>query len=262
MGNEGIFIKQFLLTPAAGKRLIGRSFLRFASIRKALAERTVVIIAGTTNGYVAEELLGSIGQGADFSRKRFFRGVTLPPAYPVTESGRLSDETDFPGDVVINGGKWEKGLTVFDVADDLKQGDVIVKGVNALNIDKKQAAVYIGDLKAGTSNVLMQAVLGRRVELYLTANLEKRISGDLHYLARKLNAGNASGPRLFPLAGNIVTELEAIEIITGAKAELVAGGGVSGAEGSCWIAVSGSEKQIKTAENVINSVREEENFFV
>ena len=109
MNNESIFIKQFLLTPAAGKRLIGRSFLQLASIRKALAERTVVIIAGTTNGYVAEELLGSIGQGSGFSRKRFFRGVTLPPAYPVTESGRLSDETDFPGDVVIKGGKWEKG---------------------------------------------------------------------------------------------------------------------------------------------------------
>ena len=155
-----------------------------------------------------------------------------------------------------------KGLTVFDVAEELQQGDVIVKGVNALNIEKKQAAVYIGDLKAGTSNIVMQTVLGRRVELYLTANLEKRIPGDLNRLAQKINAGNASGPRLFPLAGNIVTELDAIEMITGAKAELVAGGGVSGAEGSCWVAVSGSEKQIKTAESLINSVCAEENFLI
>ena len=101
MDNEKIITKQFLITPAAGKRLIAKSMLFIPAIKKALESKTIVIIAGTTNGYVAEELLGDINQAAQFSRNRFFRGVTMPPRYSVTDMGKLSSEDQFPGDVVI-----------------------------------------------------------------------------------------------------------------------------------------------------------------
>ncbi len=48
---------QFILTSAAGKRLIAKATASHPSIKKALKSGTVVIIAGTTRGYVAEELL-------------------------------------------------------------------------------------------------------------------------------------------------------------------------------------------------------------
>lgn len=255
-----IKIRQFLISPAAGKRIIAKSLLFFPSILEALENRTVVIIAGTTNGYVAEEILEKLNQTSGFSKKRFFRGVTLPPKYATTDTGRLTDESQFPGDVVIIKGKWEKGKTIFDIAENLQKGDIIIKGANALDLENKQAAIYIGHPKAGTISVAMQAVLGRRVELYLPVGLEKRISGDLNKIAQKINSPNASGPRLLPVGGSIITELEAIKIITGAEAELVAAGGVCGAEGSCWIAVSGSDEQLNKAENLIKSVCDEPNF--
>ena len=55
-------VKQFLLTPSAGKRLIGKACVAHPAIRAVLEEGALVIIAGTTNGYVAEEVLASIGQ--------------------------------------------------------------------------------------------------------------------------------------------------------------------------------------------------------
>ena len=46
-------MKQFVITPAAGKRLIGKAIARHDAVTKALKKNTVVIVAGTTNGYVA-----------------------------------------------------------------------------------------------------------------------------------------------------------------------------------------------------------------
>ncbi|MEN6293729.1 MAG: hypothetical protein ABFD07_17155, partial [Methanobacterium sp.] len=134
------------------------------------------------------------------------------------------------------------------------EGDIILKGANALNLPLKQAGIYIGDPFGGTIGAALQAVVGRRVRLILPVGIEKRVYGDLNDLASRLNVPGAHGPCLLPVPGEIFTEIDAISLLTGAKAELVAGGGVSGAEGSIWLAVSGNEAQIKSAEDLLNSV--------
>jgi hypothetical protein len=253
-------MKQFVITPAAGKRLIGKALVVHPAIQTALRSGTVAIIAGTTNGYVAEELLTHIGQAQDFARRRFFRGITLPPTRSTTEAGRVPDESEFPGDVIIVKGVWHKGRTIFDVADDLKEGDVILKGANALDLSRKRAAILIGHPKMGTVGAALQAVIGRRVWLILPVGLEKRIPGDLDDLADKLNAPGAHGPRLLPVPGQVFTELDAITLLTGASAELFAAGGVCGAEGSLRLAVSGDTEQLEAVERLFKSVASEPAF--
>ena len=54
-------MKQFCVTTSAGKRLIGKAMVAHPDIRNVLEKGTLVIIAGTTNGYVAEEILSSLG---------------------------------------------------------------------------------------------------------------------------------------------------------------------------------------------------------
>ena len=210
-------MRQFALTPAAGKRLIAKALVAHPAIQTALKSGTVAIIAGTTNGYVAEEILVSIGQAEGFSRRRFFRGITLPPWKPTTEVGMLPDQGGFPGDVVIVNGIWQKGKTIFDVVDGLVEGDVILKGANALDLARRQAAIFIGHPKAGTIGAALQAVVGRRVLLILPVGLEKRVHGDLNDLAVQLNAPGASGPRLLPVPGVVFTEIDAIKLLTGER---------------------------------------------
>lgn len=253
-------MKQFLITPAAGKRLIAKGMSKHPLIQKSLESGRIVIIAGTTNGYIAEEILSSIHQEDGFSRKRFFRGIVLPPGQPVTERGTLNDETGFPGDVIIEDGVWDKGATIFDVADDLRPGDVILKGANAFNREKGQSAVYIGDPHGGTIGTALQAVVGRRVSLILPVGVEKRVWTDLNEMALKLNSIESHGPRLLPVPGEIFTEIEAISTLTGAEADLIAGGGVCGAEGSIWLGVTGSEEQVKSATKLLNSIASEKPF--
>ncbi len=90
-------VKQFVLTPAAGKRLIAKALVVHPSVQKALKNGKMVIIAGTTNGYVAEEILANVGNLTSFTRRRFFRGITLPLTQATTAMGRLPDERAFPG---------------------------------------------------------------------------------------------------------------------------------------------------------------------
>ncbi len=253
-------MKQFILTPAAGKRLIGKALSAHPTIQTALKSGTVAVIAGTTNGYVAEEVLKDIGQAEGFSRRRFLRGIVLPPWHKTTEGGRLPDESGFPGDVIIVNGIWQKGKTIFDVVDDLTEGDVILKGANALDLSRNQAAILIGHPKVGTTSAILQAVVGRRTRLILPVGLEKRVPGDLMELAARLNAPGASGHRLLPVPGKIFTEIDAIKHLTGAEAEMIAAGGIGGAEGSVWLAVSGDELQEVAAGKLLKAVAGEPRF--
>ncbi len=253
-------MKQFLITPHIGKRLIAKTIANHPAINKTLKNGTLVIVAGTTNGYVAEEILKIHKIADSFSRKHFFRGITIPPTKIITAEGRLADESKFPGDVIITNGVWQKGKTIAEIIDKLKEGDIILKGANALDLAHKKAAILIGHPKAGTIGLALPAVVGRRVKLIIPVGLEKRVDGDLNALAEKLNSPGSCGYRLLPVPGEVFTELDALRALTAADVELIAAGGVCGAEGSCWIAVTGEKEQEEFAEQIIASVANEPAF--
>jgi hypothetical protein len=255
-------MKQFALTPAAGKRLIAKALSAHLITQPAIQTGTLVIVAGTTNGYLAEELLLLLGQSEGFSRRRFYRGITIPPDQPIKETGRIPDEEKFPGDVVLCNGTWRKGATIFDVINDLKEGDIIIKGANALDLKHRKAAVLIGDSKAGTIGAAMQAVIGRRVRLILPAGLEKRVPGNLDSLSLLMNAPGASGVRLFPVSGEIFTEIDALFMLTGMNFELVAAGGIAGAEGAIWLVGNGTLEQEQAAQSLVKSLAGEPMFML
>lgn len=248
-------VNQYILTVAAGKRLIAQACLRLPSIQQALQSGTVVITAGTTNSYLAEAALGKLEQDASFDRVRFFRGITLPP-----DRDFKGEQWEFLGDVVLEKGVWKKGLTIFDVVDQLEAGDIIIKGANAVNLVDQEAAVLIGHSQAGTIGAAILPVIGRRVELIVPIGLEKRVDENIGELAQMLNAADATGPRYFPIKGNIITELRAISILTGAKAKLIAAGGVYGAEGSVRLAVRGTDEQLAQADRILAAVASEPDF--
>jgi hypothetical protein len=242
-------MKSFIVTSSMGKRLIGLGMARHPAVQGVLRKGTLVIVSGTTNGYVAEEVFKLIGGGEGFSRKGFRRGFTIPPGFDAK-----SVKADFTGDVVLVDGAWQKGKEIFDVVDEMKAGDLIVKGANALDLRHGQAGVLIGHPMGGTAGAAIPAVIGRRVRMIIPVGLEKRVAERIDNLAAEMNSPGAEGPRLMPLPGEVFTELDAIALLTGATARLVAAGGIYGAEGAVWIAVSGDARQIEAAEKLIQSV--------
>lgn len=244
-------MKQLTITPSMGKRLIGHGMAAHPAVQAALRKGALVIVAGSTNGYVAEEILKTLGVGG-FNRAGFRRGTVFPPGFdPRTVA------SSFPGDVVLVDGAWQQGKTIFDVADNLKAGDIILKGGNALDLLGRQAAVLIGDPQTGTAGAAIRAVVGRRVRMIVPIGLEKRILEDVRDVADELNGPDASGPRLLPLPGTVFTELDAIELLTGATVRLIAAGGIYGAEGGLWISIRGTTEQEDAAARLIQSISDE-----
>jgi hypothetical protein len=250
MTKEVLSMKQFVLTTAMGKRLIGKAMGMHPEIQAVLQRGTLAIVAGTTNGYVAEEILAAIGQAEGFTRAGFRRGFTPAP-------GAKPLQAEFPGDVILVDGQWQRGATLEDVAGELAAGDVILKGANAFDA-RGQAAVQIGNPQGGTVFAALPAVIGRRVRLIVPVGLEKRVLADIDLLVRRCNAPGGTGVRMMTLVGGeIFTEIDALRLLTGVEAHLLAAGGVYGAEGAAWLGVWGTGAQVEAAAELAASLREE-----
>jgi hypothetical protein len=255
-------MKQFLLTPSAGKRLIGKALSQHHEILKRLNKGIIAIIAGTTNGYIAQEIFSSIGEKRSFNRQRFFRGINLPPNYKMNHSGRLADESGFTGDVIIQNGSWLKGHTIFDIIDKMEEDDIVIKGANALDMEHRRAAVMIGSNNGGTIIPIIQSAFVHRIRIIIPVGLEKRISGDIDKMASEINSPGSSGFRLIPLPGDIFTEIDALYMLTGMKANLFAAGGISGAEGCVCLYAAGTPEQESVAESIVKSISAEPPFIL
>lgn len=228
--------KQIFLTPSAGKRLIAVALAQDASVLDAMKNHRIVIVAGTTNGYLAEELLKVLGV-SDFRRETFFRGIIRRSATEKKQGEKVED-------IVIDHGKVIKGKTIHDIADSLGSGDIIFKGANAVDISTGEAAVLAGNPTSGTMGPIYRAVAGRRVRLITPVGVEKRVTEPIHSLCLLCNDSSASGLRLVPSPGQAYTELDAIRALSQAEPHLIAGGGVYGCEGGAFFQCEGTAQQL------------------
>ncbi|MBO6107524.1 MAG: hypothetical protein J6P32_08075 [Stomatobaculum sp.] len=102
---------QIFLTPNEGKKLIADALASLPMVEEALEEHTVVVVMGTTNAYLANALLESIGE-KEIDMAPFHRGITKPASVPLkAEAGKY--------DLVISKGKVVPGKTIFDVVGEL-----------------------------------------------------------------------------------------------------------------------------------------------
>jgi hypothetical protein len=245
-----VYQKSFVLTVSSSKRLIAVALRRHPAVIAALNKGTVAIAKGTTNAYVAEEFLGR-----GIHKPDYCTGVTLPPR----GDGEPRTTGRFP-DVVLRNGQEVPGVSVQETACEMGPGDIFVKGANALNYERRQAAILVGHPEGGTIGATIGKLIARRVTLLIPIGLEKSVPGDLHELCREMAATgvNGSGPMLWPLDGTIFTEVEALQLyMAGGRVAAIAAGGVGGAEGSVRISVWGSPDNVARAEGIIESVGSE-----
>ena len=88
----------FLITVPMGKRLIAKGLLADPAVMEAMVRGRLLIVAGTTNAYVAQEALRATGSSAALDSRSFRRGVTLAPGAKLP-----GDQTKF--DLLIDHGE-------------------------------------------------------------------------------------------------------------------------------------------------------------
>lgn len=229
--------EQFLITPAAGKRLIAKEIVQRVDMQEALKNRKIVVIAGTTNLYIANELLAMLGSSLRAVGPAFHRGALPAP-------GAAMEKAEFAGDLVITKGRPEFRSDLDAVCYGLEAGDIILKGANAVDLKAGKAAILIGNTEdGGTIIKTSRSVITKRVRLILPVGVEKRVDGPIDELAAACNDPESTGLRMFPAFGEVYTELDAIRQLTGGKAMILAGGAVNGGEGSVLIGVQGGNTE-------------------
>jgi hypothetical protein len=251
-GTDDVVQTHIVLTVSEGKRLIAKAVTQLPEIKAALTQGMVIVAKGTTNTYVAEELLGkTIEHGA------YVLGRTFP-----SEAGQGFGSVESIKEVVLVNGK-PVDMPLGEAVTKLEPGDVVIKGANALNYDKKIAGVVASSRDGGTSGKIVPFVTARKAHLVIPIGLEKQVSGDVMHIADTLREPVESLqwiPSMFPLRGHIVTEIEALQNLTGVRVLQMAAGGIGGAEGAVRLLLRGTKDEVDKALALVDEVQGEPPF--
>jgi len=242
--------KSFVLTVSESKRLIAMGVARCPEVLQALKKGIVAVAKGTTNSYVVEELTGQAIKRTDYCT-----GTTAPRGVEAGTANKLPDL------VLRDGEPWE-GVSATEAAAKMGPGDVFIKGANAINYDLAQAGILIGHPTGGTIGAAIGTLVAHRATLLIPVGLEKHIPGDLVEAYARLTEAGAmgSGPALWPVAGTIFTEIEALELLCGVEAQPIGAGGIAGAEGSVRISIWGSGEEVDSADALLEGIKGEPPF--
>jgi len=240
-----------VLTVAQSKRLIAKGVAAYAPVTDALADGTVAIAKGGTNAYIVEEILGE-----SIQRRRYVTGQVLPRGISRADAG-LANELD---DLVLVKGERRTGVSATEALADMKQGDVFLKGANALNYGTGVAGLLVGHPTGGTLGEAIGTLVARRIRLLVPVGLEKEIAADIVEVSQQLLNEGGGGPSLWPMHGDVFTEIEALFVLCGVDAMPVGAGGVAGAEGAQWIACLGDDEQIAAVKALAEQLKAEPPF--
>ncbi len=243
---------QIVLTSSQSKRLIAKGIASWEPIKQAMRSGTVAVAKGTTNAYIAEELLGE-----KLDKTHYVTGRTAPAGVDTSWAKADAEE------VIFKNGERVTGKTAVETAGEMKAGDVFLKGANAVNYDAGHVGILIAHPTGGTMGAALGGLVTRRVRLVHPVGLEKSVPGDLLYAARRMGEeGDALGAAygLWISQGEIFTEIEALETLYDVEALPIAAGGIGGAEGSVTLAVFGEKTELEKVHALVTGIQKEPPF--
>jgi len=235
------------LSPAEAKRLIAEAVAGLPEVKNALQNGWIIVAGGTTNAYIARLLTG---ENVDINRYTAGRiEQSILTSTPKEE--RLKPV------ILQNGNPVE--ITIKDALQNLKAGDVFIKGANAVDV-QGNIGILVSNENGGTIGSVWGAVMARGVDFICPVGLEKLI-------ASVPEAAAASGQNKFMYChGNpvgllavtgakVVTEVEAIRALYQVEAVHIASGGILDSEGAVVLSLAGEEGKIKSAWEGINTIK-------
>lgn len=240
-------IGQITITVPQAKQLIALAVLELPEVQAALNQGKVILKSGTTISGIAIKL-----------------GVP-----PMRLGGRITPDgtraaknrVDAPFIVVVENGSWravDQSLTSELVASG--PNDVFITGANA--IDTHGVAGLLAGIEGGsTAGKAIGTLWSEGITTIVAAGLEKLIPGSIVDACKaagrkrvEKSMGMAVG--LLPIFGKVITEKQAVEILTGVTATVIAAGGLFGAEGATTLIIEGTNEQVNMAFSLLEKSKE------
>jgi hypothetical protein len=258
---------QVSLLPSESKKLIARALANMAEIKTALKEGIITLHPSSSTLFIVEEIMGKTPD-----TEVWMCGAVTPRAACGDDAVKVWMTTHpearssggpeaYPFTWVIEKGKLSQGETLGSLLNRMGPKDVYIKGVNAID-PQGNVGVLIGNItEGGTIGLVLSTSKKKGFSLILPAGLEKLIPISIEEAMKaareRFSLDYCMGARcsLLPCEGKVVTELKAIEILTGATSIPIGAGGVDGAEGAITLVISGNDDQVKKAIADVESVK-------
>ena len=241
----------FVFTPHESKRFIAKAVAQLPEVKKARAKGEIVIGHGSTNVYVAEEILGKCP-----GRDKFLSGQIIHGILCITQA------EEKPPMIMIRGGKpILPKLTMEETLMNFDAGSVFIKGANAVD-PEGDAGVFVAHPSGGTIGYAYGILSARGCHLIVPVGLEKLIPSvrKAAKLCGQSTFHYCQGIRIgmVPLVNaKVITEVEAFHVLFDLKAIHIGGGGVNGSEGSVVLVTEGEKKKVEKAIRLIESIKGE-----
>lgn len=243
-------------TPALSKKLIAKGVAALPEVQRAFSKGKILIGAGSTTTHIYLELGGEImdsalacgmvtGKGLCVGQGMTdFLGAHGNARYWLFDRGRMTPSEDL--DLVMK---------------DLSSNDVFIKGANAID-SSGQAGILLGIETGGTIGKALGHVMAKGIHMIIPVGLEKSVLGSVFSNARELgiqrvdySSGMPVG--LIPVSGKVVTEIQALQILSKVEVFHVASGGISGGEGSVTLLVRGEDQEIERVVSAYSELRKD-----
>jgi len=246
----------FVLTPTESKRLIGKAVAKMEEVKKAFKKSNIMIGHGSTSVYVLEEILGKEKLLELMNPTTYLSGIIVRG----TLCSTLGKEK--PPIVLLR-----KGVitpppeTMSEMLRDFGADSVVIKGASAID-PEGNAGVLVSHPEGGTIGWSIGTIWARGIHLITPVGLEKLVPSIKRSisLCGQYTLDYVQGKKvgMIPLMNaKIVTEIEAMKILTGVDAYHVASGGVSGSEGSVALVAEGSKEVVNKTIKLVESIKGE-----
>lgn len=241
----------FTLIPAESRRLIAKAVVQMEEIIIAKQKAYIILNGGTTNGYIAQELLGM----RDLEPQKFTAGTNTHRLLCVTDADK---RTPFP---IILYKEERSSKTLPEALQDFHIETVLIKGANAIDPEGNVGVITSG-FDGGTIGATYGTVTSQGLKYIFAVGLEKMVASVKVAAAwagaKTLDYTMGADFGMFCIPnGTIVTEIEALKILAGVEAKHIASGGVGESAGAVVLVIKGEETNVRKAISIVESIKGE-----
>ncbi len=261
---------QVSLTVPESKKLIAKAIAEMDIVRNAYEKGILALHPSSSTIFIAEELLGKLPD-----TKVWIMGMIVPKGACGSAAGRASHRTQrtvedrevprgpagYLCTWVIEKGTLRSGIPLRDILERMGPEDIYIKGVTAVDC-QNNAGVLIGNVvEGGTIGLVMSRQREKAFQLILPVGLEKLIPISIEEAAKaaahrnELAYSMGMPCTLSPCKGKVVTELVALEMLTGVTSVPISAGGLGGAEGALTLVMKGDDEAVRKAIDIIEGLK-------
>jgi len=240
---------QVVLTTPESKRLVAKAVSLHPAVRGALEKGIIAIGLGSTNAYGGEEILGE-----GIEKERYAAGfLDELGACVIPEKERIKE-------IVLEQGR-RIDETTAGVVTRMGPGDVFIKGANAIDMDGI-CGVMLASETGGTVAKVLGVIKARGIRLIIPVTLDKLIPGSINDISNRagiytMDYSTGIPVGVMPVSGEVITEIEAFDLLFGVEAELVGSGDFGSSGNPSMFLLEGTPENVKAAINLVEEIKGE-----